>query len=468
MAALPGQAMTARTDLADRLIEASAPLANLQMRCGGTIPGEIAIPALAELVARARAFGLRLAGPIIAQDGEDEVRAWAEVEPPREPQEGCRIVLRHWQASPLPVEDGAIVAGLQLEIRRALAELTALLDARQAVLSVQGEAADLAELAAAMRAGLGRPWTDFVSIVGDSHRQPLHWRLLDGCRLQIAGSRRTWRASLVPLGTAAASPAGFELALTADQPLPPGGQVEPATAASGPETGAAADDGLLGDRMVGRELAPVLRQPIARIIANAETIRMRLAGPLDEEYAAYAADIATAGAHLLELVDDLTDLEVIESPDFTTAADEIDLGDVARRACGILGVRAREKRIELVPPPEPAGMPARAEFRRVLQVLLNLIGNAIRYSPHDSRIDVSLDSDAGRARVIVADQGPGMSEAQQERIFEKFERLGRSGDGGSGLGLYISRRLARAMGGELAVTSAPGEGARFVLEVPVG
>ncbi len=67
----------------------------------------------------------------------------------------------------------------------------------------------------------------------------------------------------------------------------------------------------------------------------------------------------------------------------------------------------------------------------------------------------------------MADQGPGLSPEQQARVFEKFERLGRSGeDGGSGLGLYISRRLARAMGGELTVESALGQGARFILEVP--
>jgi signal transduction histidine kinase len=72
----------------------------------------------------------------------------------------------------------------------------------------------------------------------------------------------------------------------------------------------------------------------------------------------------------------------------------------------------------------------------------------------------------GRAAITVADQGPGLSAAQQAKAFEKFERLGRSGDGGSGLGLYISRRLARAMSGELSVESIPGEGARFTLELP--
>jgi len=454
-------AMTARTDGEDRLVAAGAVLAGLQMRCGGTIPGAIAIPALAELVGKARAFGLRLARPVSAQDGEDEVRAWAEIEPLRDDGEvgggGCRIVLRHWQATPLPAENPDLALRHRATIDRALAELTARLDARQCLLAVEADAADLGDVAAAMRGGLGQPWTQFVTIVGNSHRQPLHWRLLDGSSVRVAGSDRAWRASLVPVGPAGEDPVGFELMLTADTPPPRRAPIEPA---------ADEGEGLLGDRMVGRELAPVLRQPIARIIANAETIRMRLAGPLEDDYARYAADIAAAGGHLLELVDDLSDLEVIESPEFQAARDLIDLGDVARRAAGILGVRARDRCIALVVPPEPAGLPARAEFRRVLQVLLNLIGNAIRYSPEGSRIDVLLEPAGSRARVVVADQGPGMTSEQQARLFEKFERLGRSGDGGSGLGLYISRRLARAMGGDLTVASRPGEGARFTLEVP--
>ena len=81
---------------------------------------------------------------------------------------------------------------------------------------------------------------------------------------------------------------------------------------------------------------------------------------------------------------------------------------------------------------------------------------------------VSVATGTGRAAVTVADEGPGLSAEQQAKVFDKFERLGRSGDGGSGLGLYISRRLARAMGGDLTVASAPGEGARFTLELPAG
>src|SRR5690606_32203742 len=135
---------------------------------------------------------------------------------------------------------------------------------------------------------------------------------------------------------------------------------------------------------VGREIAPVLRQPIARIIANAETIRTQLAGPLAEEYSNYAADISNAGEHLLALIDDLADLEVVEDEQFTTAPDRIDLADLARRAAGILVVPARDRGIGIDAPRDGESVRAIREFRRVLQVLLNLVGNAIRYSPEGS------------------------------------------------------------------------------------
>ena len=107
------------------------------------------------------------------------------------------------------------------------------------------------------------------------------------------------------------------------------------------------------------------------------------------------------------------------------------------------------------------------EYRRVLQILVNLIGNAVRHTPRDSTIWVRVDSEGGRARVVVADQGVGIAAADHQRIFERFERLGLSGGDGSGLGLYISRRLARAMNGDLTVESALGQGARFTLDLPV-
>jgi signal transduction histidine kinase len=450
----------ALSDSEDRLVSADDALATLQLRCGGELPGTIAVPALLEAVRKARRYELKLARAITAQAGDESVTAWIEVEPRQDGEQGCEIVLRNWQTASLTPEDIDATQVLRAGINRHLAELTALLDPRQNVVAVITEAPDLQELAVAMASGLGRDWTQFVEIEGNAHRQPMHWRLLDGASLRVAGSQRAWRASLFPRSVPGSAPDGFDLCLTSDEPLPEP-DPEPVTGAS-IELG----DAQANRRLIGRDVAPALRLPIARIIANAETIRTRLAGPLAAEYADYAADIAAAGQHLLALLDDLADLEVVEAEEFKTAPDHIDLADVARRAAGILGVRAREQGIIVDPPRAGESLPAVAEFRRVLQVLLNLLGNAIRYSPANSQVWIRIETEGERARVIVADQGPGLAADQQARIFEKFERLGRSGDGGSGLGLYISRRLARAMGGELSVESAPGQGARFILDLP--
>ena len=444
---------TARTDGRDWLVEADEPIAGLQLRSGGELPGIVATPALLELVRKARRYGLKLARAIHAQDDREQVTAWVEVEPEASG-EGCTIGVANWQTAPLMREEPDAAEERRAAIERHVAELSARLGPDQEVISVDCDSAELAEAAARLREGLGRRWTDLVEVEGNGeHRQPLHWRLLDGARVTIAGSPRHWKAVLLPLGRPEPGQAGFDLLFVADEP-PANDAVIPVTTATRFNAG------------IGREIAPVLRQPIARIIANAETIRTQLAGPLAEEYSNYAADIATAGEHLLALLDDLADLEVVEADDFSAAPDRIDLADVARRAAGILGVRARERGIEIDAPKEGESVPAVGEFRRVLQILLNLLGNALRYAPEGSQVWLRAEAEDGRARIVVADQGEGLSAEQQAKAFDKFERLGRSGDGGSGLGLYISRRLARAMNGELTVDSAPGQGARFMLDVP--
>jgi signal transduction histidine kinase len=101
----------------------------------------------------------------------------------------------------------------------------------------------------------------------------------------------------------------------------------------------------------------------------------------------------------------------------------------------------------------------------VIQVLVNLIGNAVRHSPPDGTVTLQFDRTAGIASVIVSDEGPGIAPADQQRIFERFERAN-ADEGGTGLGLAISRRLARAMGGDISLESAPELGARFTLTLP--
>ncbi len=213
-------------------------------------------------------------------------------------------------------------------------------------------------------------------------------------------------------------------------------------------------------------LDKALRVPLARIVANADSINAQADGPVQGDYADYAADIASAGRHLLSLVDDLVDLQAVEKPDFAITPEPIDLADVARRAAGLLSVRAANADVSIARPAMDARIAAVGDFRRVLQILVNLIGNAVRYSPPGSEVCVTVERNDTRAIVVVADQGKGVAPEDQVRIFEKFERVDPSEAGGNGLGLYIARRLARAMQGDLIIESAPGEGARFVLLLP--
>ncbi|MEQ5786589.1 HAMP domain-containing histidine kinase [Erythrobacter sp. NFXS35] len=455
------------TDARDCLISADEPLADLQARCGGRVPGPLAIPELRELVRQTREMGLKLARAFTAFDGEALVTGFARIHPASKAAGGgCEVLVENWQRSMQPTPDGREFAERLDAIDRATAEVSARLDARQRVQVLSALATDALELQAVSLTTPGRVWSELVELKGIAHQQPLHWRLLDGAACRFDGSQRQWRARLIPLGPDLQTPTGFELLLIAEEPLSPAQLAE--------ESGEGGE--ATPTRLIGSALAPVLRQPVARIIANAETIRARLAGPLREEYSEYAGTIAGAGQHLAAMLDDLADLEVVETPGFSTVRESVDLADAASRAAGILGMRARNSDISLMVSGDRGAAVATAEFRRVLQILINLIGNAIAYSPGGSTVTItahasdSATGGGGTVTVSVADEGPGVTPEQAERIFDKFERLGRDNNGGrdngSGLGLYISHRLAAAMDGCLTVERADSGGALFRLELP--
>lgn len=456
------------TDAHDRLLSADAPLAELQERCGGDLPGTLAIPELLALVQQARTMGLKIARAFSAFDGDAEVSGFARIHPIAESDGGgCEVLVENWQRNALTPPSAREFAEKLDAIDRATAEVSARLDARQRLQVLSAVARDAQKLQALAEASPGRVWSELVELSDIAHQQPLHWRLLDGAQCHFAGSQRPWRVRLIPLGPDVQNPSGFELLLIAEEPL----------AEHTDDDGDAAEAAEASPtRLVGTTLTPVLRQPVARIIANAETIRARLAGPLREEYSDYAGTIASAGQHLAAMLDDLADLEVVETPGFAVACEPVDLADAAARAAGILGVRARNRDTLLVTHGVQGEAIAQAEFRRVLQILINLIGNAIAYSPAASTVTITALAAMGEGRVgvTVADEGPGVTPEQATRIFDKGERLGRDNDGargggkdgGSGLGLYISRRLAEAMGGSLTVESAPQGGALFRLELP--
>jgi signal transduction histidine kinase len=204
-------------------------------------------------------------------------------------------------------------------------------------------------------------------------------------------------------------------------------------------------------------LDEVLRSPLDRIIESAERIMERSEGPLRSDYASYGNDIAAAARHLLSVLTSMS-----EEP--AQAGGAIDLAELAAEAIVMLDAPAEERGIRI----EPDGadsLPARGEQRGVIQILVNLIGNAIRHSPEGGRVRLVFSRTPGTTSVTIADEGSGIAPADQQRIFERFERADTK-EGGTGLGLAISRRLARSMGGDVTLDSAPGEGARFTLTLP--
>ena len=217
------------------------------------------------------------------------------------------------------------------------------------------------------------------------------------------------------------------------------------------------------DRQIGLALDPsldeALRSPLDRIIAAAERIVDRSEGPLRSDYAAYAGDIAAAGRHLLSVVHSITDQQTLAS------TGQLNLVACASEAMQLVQPRAEERSIHLERVVADDPLTANAEPRGVVQILVNLLGNAVRHSPEGGTVAVIAERRDDRVVVTVADEGPGIALEDQERIFERYERADTSPEG-SGLGLAIARRLARSMGGDIELVSAPGQGARFTLILP--
>ena len=450
-----GDAVRGRVDSDGRLVEAEPRLMALHRAAGGEEGGPLAVPQVAALARLARRLGITISRSAVAAEGEADLDLWVRAEP-REG--GVDLAVTGWMARPARAPAPAPDSERQADFLRAGADWMWETDSALRLTIVSPAAAAAAGRTPAQLVGhqLTRLFRLEESEEGEL---PLltalaEQRRFDGQHAELRGGRGgRYRLAGIPLIDGAGRFAGFRGSAAA---LPAGAAVPPTAVEAHGEPGA-----------FGERLDKALRVPLAQIIASAETIGAQGEGPIRKDYAGYAGDIATAGRHLLALVDDLVDLQAIERPDFRPEGEEIDLADVARRAAGLLAVRAGERGIRVDAPASGESLPARGDFRRALQIVVNLLTNAIRYSPEQGQVWIRTDREDDLAALIIADQGKGISAEDQARIFEKFERVDISEPGGTGLGLYIARRLARAMGGDVAVDSAPGQGARFTFTLPL-
>lgn len=211
-----------------------------------------------------------------------------------------------------------------------------------------------------------------------------------------------------------------------------------------------------------------LRTPIASVLSAAETLQT--AARSDPEATANFVDMIERNARRLgELVQDLLDLSRIEASEFHLNHESLDLARVVDASLSLQRDRAAAKNIRLttsLPPDLPA---VRSDAIALDRVLSNLVDNAIKYCPEGVGVVVSAKPEAGRVRVSVSDDGPGIEPHHLPRLFERFYRCdpGRSrAMGGTGLGLSIVKHLVEAMGGTVQVESTPGQGSRFSFTLP--
>lgn len=173
---------------------------------------------------------------------------------------------------------------------------------------------------------------------------------------------------------------------------------------------------------------------------------------------------------LHRLVEDLQTLSSVEAGQVRLSLRDVDLAAVARRVVAQLRPQTTTSRLELEIATSAGLLVAQADPDRVAQILLNLVGNAVRYTPEGGCITVRLGADQGQVWAVVEDTGVGIAANELPLIFERFYRVDRSrarASGGSGIGLTIARHLAWAMGGDLTAASAgPGRGSTFILTLP--
>jgi signal transduction histidine kinase len=220
-----------------------------------------------------------------------------------------------------------------------------------------------------------------------------------------------------------------------------------------------------------------LRTPLNAIIGFAETMELEVFGNLDPHYVSYAKDIRAAGQHLLGLINDVLDVSVIESGEISLSRDIVPIDRLVAQARALVALRAEGKGQDISQVTAAAGWAAFADERRVLQILVNLLTNAVKFTPDIGRIGVDVRRGPARGsmgdmiEISVWDTGPGIAAEHHEKVFEKFQQVGGTSYSGkpegTGLGLHISRELARLMGGDIELASALGAGARFTLLLPV-
>ncbi|GER02190.1 hypothetical protein JCM17845_28130 [Iodidimonas gelatinilytica] len=214
-----------------------------------------------------------------------------------------------------------------------------------------------------------------------------------------------------------------------------------------------------------------LRTPLNAVIGFSQLLTREELGPLGQaKYRDYAQNIHSAGSHLLSLVGDLLEMASLTGEERPLQKTVRDLRPMVEEALSMSKPRADAKNIRLAITTHDAAIYVEADQHRLLQVLLNLIGNAIKFSPENSLVDIRLSQENRDAIIEITDQGPGIAEADLPLVFERFWRGNRSdisSVGGMGLGLSIAHSLIQKHGGNLSLGNVPDKGICATIRLPL-
>jgi len=212
-----------------------------------------------------------------------------------------------------------------------------------------------------------------------------------------------------------------------------------------------------------------LRTPLNAIIGFSEVLQQKMFGELNDQQTEYLGDIVSSGRHLLSLINDILDLSKIEAGRTELQLTPFSLVAALANAVTLVRERATSHGIALdlsVAPPLDTIV---ADERKVKQVVVNLLANAVKFTPDGGRVSVQADQLDGNVRIAVRDTGIGIAPEDQRRVFEEFQQARHQtaqSREGTGLGLTLSKRFVELHGGTLTLESEPGKGSTFTVMLP--
>ena len=217
------------------------------------------------------------------------------------------------------------------------------------------------------------------------------------------------------------------------------------------------------------DMSHELRTPLNAIMGFSDIMRASLFGPLPAKYSEYGQLIHEAGSHLLDLINDVLDMSKIEADRFELSREPFDAREAVSAALRLVRVQADSLGIQLRGVLSSTPVEIDADRRALKQIVLNLVSNALKFTPRGGSITVTANGFDGIFELVVADTGVGISPEDLERLGRPYEQAGDASHRamGTGLGLSLVRSMAELHGGEMVIESTVGEGASVTVRMPV-